>query len=298
MSGPLEGLREKAIRADMHIRSFKQRAQGFLNSNAYRVMPEPYGDGSQAKVRLFLQVPFPAGELAVILGDAVHNLRATLNHLAWALAVQHQGFEPTSPLHNRCWWKKVNFPVTKSPRLWADEMLGIAPSIRAKYGNKRPFPSWQPEYPLRHDDLLVLEELWNRDKHRALVLVLGHVRLSEITPTVSLMLAIFGLNGPPSGFPNLTRKFYGPIKNNKVIAHADFGHPLSIPEMQIQLNQYTRRSLDIVFGKGMPTEDRSVFDWLTRTQAAVNSILGWFGPLLFEGRYPLRACSPPCSPKL
>jgi hypothetical protein len=55
---------------------------------------------------------------SLVIGDAVHNLRGALDHLAWQLAIRYfKGVEPDNVLHKSA-IKVIQFPVVEEKRLW------------------------------------------------------------------------------------------------------------------------------------------------------------------------------------
>jgi hypothetical protein len=92
--------------------------------------------------------------LRVRTGTFIHHVRATLDNLAWGLATKVKR-EPG----------KVSFPIERSPRAfratkWVRVLGTAAPCVVAA----------EALQPYEHPDarcLLVLNDLWNQDKHRA-----------------------------------------------------------------------------------------------------------------------------------
>jgi hypothetical protein len=82
-SYPFRPSKLKVDRAKRHIRDLTREISGFLDRKPYRVVIEPQFDGAIGpviRVREAIPCDFP-----LIVGDAVHNLRASLDLLACAL---------------------------------------------------------------------------------------------------------------------------------------------------------------------------------------------------------------------
>lgn len=98
----------------------------------------------------------PPAVWGVLIGEAVHNLRSSLDHLAWALA--HRP------------WRKTQFPMfMRAEDAWSREALSMVKGIPAKYvalmERAQPYNAKGP--PVEHV-LAVLNHLSNHDKHRLL----------------------------------------------------------------------------------------------------------------------------------
>jgi hypothetical protein len=132
------------------------------------------------------------GRWAIVIGDCIHNLRSTLDHLIYSIAVNFSGSDPppdaerlSYPMESRQFWK---LGILRHDAAFMAEFQRLQPDIR---------PEWKG---LRL--LAVLEELDNFDKHRTL-----NVMFAE--PTTM----IFGLVAP-GYFPtyeNVTHNF-GPLE--------------------------------------------------------------------------------------
>jgi hypothetical protein len=86
----LSGVHLKLDRAKEHIETVRGDLKAFLESN-----PEPFGIRVKEERRAGDAIDFalhaiireqPPRELALPIGDAIHNMRAALDHLAYELA--------------------------------------------------------------------------------------------------------------------------------------------------------------------------------------------------------------------
>jgi hypothetical protein len=78
--------RRKLDRASKHIDDLRQLTQAWLGTNVYSFRAETNSQTGRTLIRAHITEPPPPG-ISVILGDAAHNLRAALDHLALELAV-------------------------------------------------------------------------------------------------------------------------------------------------------------------------------------------------------------------
>lgn len=86
MSTHLESATEKLQRAEQHIADFESGLSEFTRDNPLRLAydPNPRTKQRAKLVRARSELP---GSLICVVGDAVHNMRSALDHLATAVAV-------------------------------------------------------------------------------------------------------------------------------------------------------------------------------------------------------------------
>jgi hypothetical protein len=125
-------------------------------------------------------------EWGAIIGDAIHDLRSPLDHLAWAVVVRHLGGEPDCP-------RKVSFPIVDCAE-WFENTYTVQQldsALRARFEFYQPYkgakapPTATTESEIIHP-LALLRDLSNDDKHKV------------ITPFVAWNQAI-QINADPLG---------------------------------------------------------------------------------------------------
>ena len=149
----------KLKRAQVHLESLKLGIDAFLRTNPYDLSIERDVVRQEHIVRMSL-ADGPL-DLAPVAGDFVHNLRGSLDNLAWRLAVVS-----TNKSSDR-----VSFPICETNDSKARKTIkrcaeGIAPEAVAI------LESLQPYHEVRgytNSHLWRLNKLWNIDKHRHLV---------------------------------------------------------------------------------------------------------------------------------
>jgi hypothetical protein len=99
----------KAQRADKHIADISAMVAAFNAAKAYEVGREATDDPIWIAFRLHVLTPPPV-ELLTTIGDALHNLRSSLDSVAYELARRHVA-EPMTERQQ----KAVQFPI-RSPR--------------------------------------------------------------------------------------------------------------------------------------------------------------------------------------
>lgn len=225
-------IREKIRRADTYIEELNDVISEFIQRQPYRVVAEYHYEVHQVWARLQAKEALPTARLGVIVSDVVHNLRSALDQLVWALTIHHQRRAPREPVGKRCWWRNVQFPICRYESDWRSEetrrLQGIRSDLRRLIKEEQPFASGQD--PDRHP-LWVLQELWNRDKHRAVPLVAGAtIGFRPPHPYRQLLMAIFGQ-------PYLTRlptqalvKSQRPVHDGDVLVVFETSEELPIEE--------------------------------------------------------------------
>jgi hypothetical protein len=162
---PLAGVAAKIDRASFHLKTLEDEIRRFADSEPYSFVIEldDKADWHSVVIRIHREMPLSWG---AIVGDYVHNLRSSLDHLIWQI-VLGRGITPD---------KRNEFPIygnrTEFVRRVERPFLAGKPS--ALYGvGERTFarievlqPYHAPD-PLRHG-LGILQALSNTDKHRVL----------------------------------------------------------------------------------------------------------------------------------
>lgn len=153
-----ESWQRKLDRADEHLKALDKALNRFVNRRPYKVAIENVTPGREAILRARI-VSEPPPELAVLLGDALFNLRSGLDHIAWSLA------KPTPAQEDR-----VEFPIFgpgKASEYSAaiDRKLpGVVDAARKEIEAMQPFNGKHPEW----HPLWRLYLLSNTDRHRLL----------------------------------------------------------------------------------------------------------------------------------
>lgn len=106
----------KLDRARHHIRELAGILDVFRARNPYTLEPEPTADPDRIAHRLRFHEEMPR-DAAVVLGDALHNLRSALDALAYGMAARHLGQELSDKQS-----KATAFPCTETPREFCDWM--------------------------------------------------------------------------------------------------------------------------------------------------------------------------------
>ena len=159
MNDLFEGCRAKFERADNRLKEFEQDVGSAATENVYGITSEDDPITGEYVVRallphdLFLQYSVTAGEI-------IHQLRSSLGHLVWQLIIANggshkEGITGFPAFHDEAMYKNRGLQI----------IAGVSGSDAKIIEESHPFHS--NDY-MAHP-LYVLNQLWNLDKHRLLI---------------------------------------------------------------------------------------------------------------------------------
>jgi len=277
---PLRRILTKLSRSKLHVREVNQLIEGFLD-----LQPSPFVSKStlyapgDALVKSWIRISDqpPLFELSDALGDALHNLRATLDHLIWEMGTRHKPIPV--PLPEDHVFRKLQFPIFLDPDKFAPKKASGAPT---KGGGARDMlRGLEPGQVTRIDALQpygdpdaalwLLADLNNIDKHR-------HPHFGAGVHRVSVT------REPSPSFPGfrLRREYAhkgGPVKNGTLVARMRVRFPEGYEPDRIEtyVNVNLERTFGVVLGKG-PGEGREVREVLRTINRRVHRIVREFTP--------------------
>jgi hypothetical protein len=168
----------KLRRAKSHISEVRQQVHALQVAEPWSVQREPAGPGGWAyRFRVHKSVP---ADLAAATGDAVANMRAALDNIAYELARHHAGtmsdaeeratFFPIC--ENKATFEKF-FQHPLRSNLYSDTerraLQCVQPFARADEMREHGVePGTDPKSDLLTDHAYALNTIWNIDKHRRL----------------------------------------------------------------------------------------------------------------------------------
>ncbi len=166
-SRALAGIEAKITRADEHFRRLHGEMATWDARRPYRLVPEVHDHGRKHFYRLRFLEPIPV-EWAVILGEAIHDLRSALDQAVYWLTIDHTG----GPLKNSSFpvnTRKADFERRKKSGAWTNDsgmhkIRGIGTGPQAFIEALQPYPQRYRRSYCR--DLRTIHDLWNQDKHR------------------------------------------------------------------------------------------------------------------------------------
>jgi hypothetical protein len=158
----LSGVLVKIERAKTHLKDFDRRARRVVDACHKAIVCESYEQRPEYVYR-FRQVPPVPPVMSAVIGDAIHNLRVSLDHLAWQLVIADGG-QPDDT---------TSFPILEvppTPNRYGRVRVQISPGVSKELG--RILDEVQPykrAKPANHQ-LATLHRLDISDKHRELLI--------------------------------------------------------------------------------------------------------------------------------
>lgn len=230
---PLYGCTLKLRRANEHLETLERAVQGFRVRNPHEVRTQFDSETRDYVVWTRIR-EMPPPDWSLIVGDVVHNLRSALDHLAYQLVIKAGG-EPTNrtsfPIFH-------NDPFTETPkgtRSWRDRVSGMLDEDVAHIKSLQPYQQRyvQGSDPPEEHVLFTLNELWNADKHRQLIVTL--------TFHTGAQFGIQHMIG--CEFELLGQRPLGPCENGTVIAR--YRLTPTTPDPEVDMN------VDVAFEIGL-----------------------------------------------
>jgi hypothetical protein len=156
---------EKLERARHHYESLWPEFGRWIKTHPYRVTDELDPDTGDNIVRLD-SVDQPPPIIAQILGDCLHNLRAALDHVVYALAIANKLTLTDEEA------RETAFPIFKKfPERWPwPAIQHVSPEAQAIIERLQPYHAGNRA---TVHPLWILRTLENIDKHRRLLITLG-----------------------------------------------------------------------------------------------------------------------------
>jgi hypothetical protein len=179
VNGDLSGVLVKIDRAKTHLNDFDRRASRIEDACRKAIVRDRDEQRSEYVFRLGRVPPLPPA-LSAIIGDAIHNLRVSLDHLAWQLVIATGGTPSDATAF-------PILPVAPTPssdgRTRPQITPGVPKDLREIFDEVQPYKLAKPA----NHELMVLHRLDINDKHRELLITVIGVQSfgwwGEINPT-------------------------------------------------------------------------------------------------------------------
>jgi hypothetical protein len=266
----------KANRAKEHIDSLRLQVDEFRASGPYSLTPEPTETPGRLAYRLRYSMPIPV-RISTTVGDALHNLRAALENLAFEIARRGVGEAMTTELE-----VASAFPIYQTPQAFDDFFKGRWERERKLIYDDRAREAFRAVQPFvhleevkkagvaversfkeetRYADLHRLNKLWNIDKHRRLALMAWWPDLIYWTS-----------NGPSS------RKMFrgdGTLANGSVLFYIEGADDGRGSDVQHEFN------LVLTDDPGFSREYGVTEDVVALTERWHQHIVNWVFPVMF-----------------
>lgn len=177
----LQPIAERLARAEELATSARDVAKNYETSGKVRIVKEVDGDAVQLHLRV--SAP-PPPRLALLVGEAVHQLRASLDNLVVILADQSAGSRLSADEA-----RHLQFPIASTAEAFVGstrQLRGLREDFIDRIEEVQPYHllsySHGEAAPIRADQepLAELRELSNHDKHRRVHLVLHRASGLEV----------------------------------------------------------------------------------------------------------------------
>lgn len=221
--------RAKLAWAWKHLEALDKSIDGFLKSDAY-FATEEYNPENRGYIgRIYVKRDL-LPEWSLMVGDIVHNLRSSLDSLAYALSLKHSGL----PSEDEA--RSIQFLLVDTKGEFNDPrrrryIKRMSPEAQAVVERLQPFNTKPDGF--KHQ-LSVLRDISNVDKHRHILLTRAAAESSKIA-----------LSGP--GIPPGTevQGIAGPFENGAVIARWRFDQG---PVAEVKMRMHVAVAIEFADG--------------------------------------------------
>jgi hypothetical protein len=267
---PLASVRYKIKRAKHHVKELESALVAFRETCPYETGAKKDPETGYV-IHYAVRVDDPGPEVAGLAGEAIHQLRSALDHLAAQLVRSH------SP---RMDIDKVSFPISDEPK----EGKAV-PDTRVKGMSDEAIKAIDAIEPWKGGagrDLWVLHKLNNIDKHRMLVTVVSDVTAIDHTQIFrGLVERLPVQDAAAKWFIDLTAKRPIHITNVQPIRAVKAGDELMVDVSEGADPEYKADfSFEITFNEPLVLEGPPILEALHRLTNAVELAISNLVPLL------------------
>lgn len=205
-----------------YLTRLRSKVVGWLKDDVGSVGVEQSADATEHALVLALATLPPTEDWSLLIGDVLHNLRASLDHAVYALAVARNRSDPPP------FAEDLAFPIADTSTKFTDALarhrlgdLALDPGIRAAIEGLQPYSRTDPAHiPL----LTILRELENRDKHRLVPIIGAAMKGGEVEPFIP----------PMEPWPKISTRIWthGPIKQRTEVFTLILDRPAPDVEMR------------------------------------------------------------------
>ncbi len=164
----------KVEHANRHIAAFAQEASRYFAKRPYQAIQAAHTDTGEPGYYLYERLLFPDRRLALFIGDALHNMRSALDHLACACATARGAT-----------FNRTQFPILLKEagfeKKLRDDLCDAGPLAIDLVRALAPTPTGNPQ-------LAALHELDIIDKHRLIL---------PVACTMNVEIQVGGFEGMP-----------------------------------------------------------------------------------------------------
>jgi hypothetical protein len=166
MSPPLDGCWAKIERANENIKNLEAEIAAFVSPGNQSVICHVDHEAKDCHFTAFGQ-PIPL-RFSVLIGEIVHHLRSSLDHLAWALVLSRHETPDF----------KTQFPICLTPEKFevarkGGIMKGISGSAQTIIERVQPYHNTNWRSTAHDSPLMIIHDFDNTDKHKLLAVVVS-----------------------------------------------------------------------------------------------------------------------------
>jgi hypothetical protein len=258
----LEILRTKVERAKKHVSDVEGQLRGFFDTKPY-VIGTKRDPQTRRLIYYLTSVVEPSPLLAATVGDALHNLRSALDHLAHRLVVV--GIGRSGPFYY------VYYPIFDSATEYEAKKMGQIKGMRQSAIDA--IDATRP-YKGGNDQLWMLHNLDKIDKHRLLIAVGSAARSVDLGGFMSRQMA--------DAFPQLGKipalsAFFKPADR---MCPLKAGDELFIDAPDAKVDQELQFRFDVALSDAGIANGEPVLETLQQMVDLVDNLLITFEPLL------------------
>ncbi len=209
MSHPLDNIDAKLERAEQHITDLQIEVETLLNAAPYRTITDEDPEELRAFDNMLAGIVIPP-RISILAGEAIHQTRSALDHLASELVLANHG-----TISN-----ETQFPIypyrpstEKESAPYERRMQGMTISAKALIDTLQPCNGPDPD----DHPLTILKRLNNRDKHRALLVAIAVTR-----PLVTFTIDDFRVQHSPDDPADRTADIFHPDVQRGFAAYVVF----------------------------------------------------------------------------
>ncbi|MCG8650025.1 MAG: hypothetical protein MI861_09335 [Pirellulales bacterium] len=169
---PFRGAKLKVSRAYHQILEFQDLMQAFFDNNPHRIEVHKNPENHSFRLSAVFDEPIPDASAAIV-GDAIHNMRCALDHLAHEIVERSPGGEID---------RFTGFPIYETE---ADFNGGIDNKLRGITRKARDVVVATKPYKTGNNEpgnflLWAISQLDNRDKHKLIIPVISIIAVDEM----------------------------------------------------------------------------------------------------------------------
>ena len=245
MPDPFAGARLKLVRAEEHFNDLRTSYHTFMQRNPYRALREADTEPHHFVWRIKIVEEPPLDQWGAMVGDTVHCLRSSLDHVAYAL-VNADKFVS----------EEACFPIVKKLSSWdgahPKNLPGVDPKLLAEIEGLQSYHAGETQ-----DILRTIHDLDIIDKHRRIPVV-----------SATLLGTSWSSQG---GEVHVTDPCLGAFEDGAVV-----GRFRIVSEEGAHVSMQTHFAFGIQFGEGIPATGQEVESTLESWRVKIGGLVSSF----------------------